>query len=91
MARSIFRVQVVIQNKPYLSDPEGETIYKDLIIKGGYSSVKSVRSAKLLEMVINSSSEEEAKEKVTQLCHELRIFNPVVSTCRVTVTEKATL
>lgn len=88
MAQPSFRVQVVIQNKPYLSDPEGETIHKNLIIKGGYTSVKSVRSAKLLELVISSSSESEAKEKVSELCEELRIFNPVVSTCKVTVTGK---
>jgi phosphoribosylformylglycinamidine synthase len=78
-----FVVQVVIENKPYINDPEGETIHRDLIVKGGYSSVRSVRSAKMLKMVVNSKSEKEAETTVKQLCEELRIFNPVVSNCTI--------
>jgi phosphoribosylformylglycinamidine synthase len=78
-----FVVQVVIENKPYINDPEGETIHRDLIVKGGYSSVRSVRSAKMLKMVVNSKSEKEAETTVKQLCEDLRIFNPVVSNCTV--------
>ena len=44
-----FVVQVVIENKPYINDPEGETIHRDLVVKGGYSNVQSVRSAKMLK------------------------------------------
>ena len=78
-----FNVQVIIENKPYINDPEGETIYKDLIVKGGYSNVHSVRSAKMLKMVVNSKSERGAEAIVKKLCQELRIFNPVVSNCTV--------
>ena len=49
-------LQVIIENKPYINDPEGETIHRDLVVKGGYSSVQSVRSAKMLKMVVNSKS-----------------------------------
>jgi phosphoribosylformylglycinamidine synthase len=83
-----FVVQVVIENKPYINDPEGETIHRDLVVKGGYSSVQSVRSAKMLKMVVNSKSEKEAETTVKQLCEELRIFNPVVSNCTVKATGK---
>jgi phosphoribosylformylglycinamidine synthase len=83
-----FVVQVVIENKPYINDPEGETIHRDLVVKGGYSSVQSVRSAKMLKMVVNSKSEKEAEMTVKQLCEELRIFNPVVSNCTVKATGK---
>lgn len=78
-----FVVQVVIENKPYINDPEGETIHRDLIVKGGYSNVRSVRSAKMLKMVVNSKSEKEAEVTVKKLCEELRIFNPIVSNCTV--------
>ncbi|HXV46003.1 MAG TPA: phosphoribosylformylglycinamidine synthase subunit PurS [Nitrososphaera sp.] len=78
-----FLVQVVIENKPYINDPEGETIHRDLVVKGGYSSVQSVRSAKMLKMVVNSKSEKDAEATVNKLCEELRIFNPVVSNCTV--------
>ena len=76
-------VQVVIENKPYINDPEGETIHRDLVVKGGYSSVQSVRSAKMLKMVVNARSEKEAEATVKNLCEELRIFNPVVSNCMI--------
>jgi phosphoribosylformylglycinamidine synthase len=78
-----FTVHVVIENKPYINDPEGETIHRDLVVKGGYSAVQSVRSAKMLKMVVSSKSEKEAEKTVTKLCEELRIFNPVVSNCTV--------
>ncbi|MFL6308438.1 MAG: phosphoribosylformylglycinamidine synthase subunit PurS [Nitrososphaera sp.] len=81
-----FIVQVIIENKPYINDPEGETIHKDLIVKGGYPNVKSVRSAKMLKMVVISRTEVDAQATVKSLCQELRIFNPVVSNCTVKVT-----
>ena len=76
-------MQVVIENKPYINDPEGETIHKDLVVKGGYSAVQSVRSAKMLKMVVSSKSEKDAEKTVARLCEELRIFNPVVSNCTI--------
>ena len=84
-----FIVQVIIENKPYINDPEGETIHRDLILKGGYSNVQSVRSAKMLKMVVNSKTEMDAEETVKELCQELRIFNPVVSNCTVRATGKS--
>jgi phosphoribosylformylglycinamidine synthase subunit PurS len=84
-----FIVQVIIENKPYINDPEGETIHRDLILKGGYSSIQSVRSAKMLKMVVNSKTEMNAEATVKELCQELRIFNPVVSNCTVKATGKS--
>ncbi|AFU58515.1 putative phosphoribosylformylglycinamidine synthase PurS [Candidatus Nitrososphaera gargensis Ga9.2] len=84
-----FVVQVVIENKPYINDPEGETIHRDLVVKGGYSNVQSVRSAKMLKMVVSSKSEKDAEAIVKKLCEELRIFNPVVSNCTVKATGTA--
>jgi phosphoribosylformylglycinamidine synthase subunit PurS len=78
-----FIVHVVIENKPFINDPEGETIHRDLVVKGGYSNVQSVRSAKMLKMVVNSRTERNAEATVKKLCEELRIFNPVVSNCTV--------
>ena len=78
-----FLVQVIIENKPYINDPEGETIHRDLVVKGGYSQVKSVRSAKMLKMTVNAESEKDAEKAVQKLCEELRIFNPVVSNCTI--------
>jgi phosphoribosylformylglycinamidine synthase len=80
---SKFIIEVTIENKPYLNDPEGETIHRDLIVKGGFSDVEKVRSAKTLKMIVNAKTERNAEELVARLCEELRIFNPVVSNCQV--------
>jgi len=80
---SKFVICVTIENKEHINDPEGETIQKDLIIKGGYSSVESVRTAKTLKMVVREKSQREAEKIVRHLCEELRIYNPVVSKCTV--------
>ena len=84
-----FIVQVIIENKPYINDPEGETIHRDLVVKGGYSNVQSIRSAKMLKMVVNSITGHDAEVIVKKLCQELRIFNPVVSNCSVKATGKS--
>jgi phosphoribosylformylglycinamidine synthase len=78
-----YLVSVIIENKPYINDPEGETILKDLIAKGGYSSVKAVRTAKMLNITIEARDRKDAEAAVKKLCDELRIYNPVVSNCRV--------
>lgn len=78
-----FLVVVIIENKMYLRDPEGDTILSDLVVKGGYSSVESVRSAKTLKITVRSSSEKKARKIVEDLCTELRIYNPVLSECTI--------
>lgn len=83
-ARKKFLIAINIENKKYLDDPEGDTIMRDLIVKGGYSNIVSVRSAKTLKMVVRSSSEKEALKAVENLCIELRIYNPVLSDCTIT-------
>ncbi|MGI0023532.1 MAG: phosphoribosylformylglycinamidine synthase subunit PurS [Nitrososphaera sp.] len=83
-----YLVQVVIENKPYINDPEGETIHRDLVVKGGYSNVASVRSAKMLKMMVSSRSEIDAVKTVKKLCDELRIFNPVVSDCSIKASKR---
>jgi phosphoribosylformylglycinamidine synthase, purS protein len=76
-----FIVLVTIENKQFVDDPEGETIHRDLIVKGGYSNVKSVRSSKTLKIIVTAKSEKTAEKVVNNLCRDLRIFNPVISDC----------
>ena len=78
-----YLVSVMIENKAYINDPEGETILKDLIAKGGYSTVKAVRTAKMLNITIEARDRKDAEDTVKKLCDELRIYNPVVSNCKV--------
>lgn len=80
-------VHVIIENKPTISDPEGETILKDLVLKGSYSSVKKIRSAKMLKFTINEKTKSLAEQKIRKLCDDLRIYNPMVSKITVDVFE----
>jgi phosphoribosylformylglycinamidine synthase subunit PurS len=76
-----FIVLVTIENKQFVNDPEGETIHRDLIVKGGYSNVQSVRSSRTLKIIVSAKSEKTAEKIVNNLCRDLRIFNPVISDC----------
>ncbi|MEO9308791.1 MAG: phosphoribosylformylglycinamidine synthase subunit PurS [Nitrososphaera sp.] len=75
----LFEVQVIIENKPSMSDPEGQTILNDLVLKGSYSSVKKIRSAKMLKFQVDAATKQKAQETVKKLCDDLRIYNPMVS------------
>lgn len=75
----VFEVQVIIENKPGMNDPEGQTILNDLVLKGRYSSVKKIRSAKMLKFQISAATKQKAQDTTKKLCDELRIYNPMVS------------
>ena len=74
-----FKVNVTIENKPEISDPEGETILNDLILKDHDASVKKVRSAKMLKFDVDAKNRKIAEKIVLDLCNEFRIYNPLVS------------
>ncbi|GBC73471.1 Phosphoribosylformylglycinamidine synthase subunit PurS [archaeon HR04] len=79
----VYKVNVLIENKPYISDPEGDTILKDLVLKGGYHQVRSIRVAKMLKVEVEAKSAEDAREMVRRMCDELRLYNPMLSICKV--------
>ncbi|MDE1842214.1 MAG: phosphoribosylformylglycinamidine synthase subunit PurS [Thaumarchaeota archaeon] len=74
-----FQVNVIIENKPEIVDPEGDTILNDLILKDNKTSVKKVRSAKMLRFTIDAQNKEIAEKTVLSICNEFRIYNPLVS------------
>ena len=80
-----FNVIVTIENKPFINDPEGETIFRDLILKNNYKSIKSVRTAKVLKLIVSANNPRKAVEKVRKMCEDLRIYNSLVSNCQVNV------
>ena len=74
-----FKVNVIIENKPEIVDPEGDTIFNDLILKDKKTTIKKVRSAKMLRFVIDAKNKESAEKTVLDTCNEFRIYNPLVS------------
>lgn len=76
----LWEVEVVLENKKAARDPVGETIQRDLLAKKGYDMISQVRSGQYLRININSPNQEQAKNAVTKMCNDLRIFNPVTQT-----------
>jgi len=74
-----FKVNVTIENKPEISDPEGDTILNDLILKEHDTPVKKIRSAKMLKFEVEAKNQKLAEKIVMDLCNEFRIYNPLVS------------
>ena len=75
----MYTVHVIIENKSNISDPEGDTILNDLVLKSKNSSVKKIRSGKILKFTVETSDKKNAEKLVENMCQELRIFNPLVS------------
>ena len=82
-----FQVNVVIENKPGISDPEGDTILNDLVLKGKNKDITKIRAGTILKFSTTEKNEETAKNNVIKICDELRIYNPLVSMVTVTVQE----
>ena len=72
-------VHVIIENKPNISDPEGDTILNDLVLKNKNPSIKKIRVGKMLKFTVEASEGKKAEKIVENICQELRIFNPLVS------------
>ena len=75
----LYVVDVIIENKPNISDPEGETILNDLVLKNKNSSIKKIRAGKILKFTVEATDKKKAEKTVENICQELRIFNPLVS------------
>ena len=84
MAR-VYTVKVVVANKEGASDPEGETVYRDLVSKSGFGRVKSIRTGKFLRVSVEASDAPSAKRIVQEMCDELRIYNPAAHSITVEV------
>ena len=80
-----FEVSVVIENKPGISDPEGDTILNDLVLKGKNKHISKIRSGTILKFTITEKNEKSAQDKILKICDELRIYNPLVSKVTATV------
>jgi phosphoribosylformylglycinamidine synthase subunit PurS len=48
-------------------------------LKNKRTTIKTVRSAKMLRFIIDAKNKESAEKTVLDACNEFRIFNPIVS------------
>ena len=82
-----YDVHVTIENKSGISDPEGETILNDLVLKGTYKTVSKIKTAKMLKFSIEEKDKITVQSKVQEICDDLRIYNPMVSKVTIDVFE----
>ncbi len=82
-----FQVNVTIENKPGISDPEGETILNDLVLKGTHKTVSKIKTVKMLKFTIQENDKKTAQLKIREICDDLRIYNPMVSVVTIDVFE----
>ncbi|MFB5604278.1 MAG: phosphoribosylformylglycinamidine synthase subunit PurS [Candidatus Nitrosomaritimum aestuariumsis] len=82
-----FSVHVTIENKPGISDPEGDTILNDLVLKGTHKNISKIKTAKMLKFTIQEKDKKNAEKKIQEICDELRIYNPMVSKVTIDVFE----
>jgi len=80
-----FTVHVTIENKPGISDPEGDTILNDLVLKGTHKTVSKIKTGMMLKFTIEEKDKKTAQSKIQEICDELRIYNPLVSKVTVVV------
>ena len=60
-----YLVSVIIENKPGISDPEGDTILNDLVLKGTRSSVSKIRTGKILKFTVKEKTKQAATNDST--------------------------
>jgi phosphoribosylformylglycinamidine synthase subunit PurS len=69
-----------------IADPQGMTIERALPALG-FAGASHVRVGKVIELHISASDEDEAYQRVTEMCERL-LANPVIEGFRVSVTRR---
>jgi phosphoribosylformylglycinamidine synthase PurS subunit len=80
-----YLVEIAIESKPVLKDPEGSVIATDLMRKHGFEMVSGVRVAKVLRVRMNARDEKTAIAIADKMVKDLRLANPVAQNYTITV------
>ena len=80
-----YSAKVEISPKPVLFDPEGEATKKSLL--GLKFDVENVRASKTFEIILESSSRNEAENSVEDMCKKL-LANPNKDDYKFTIEEE---
>ncbi|HEX5097098.1 MAG TPA: phosphoribosylformylglycinamidine synthase subunit PurS [Acidimicrobiia bacterium] len=71
-----FSVQVEVQQRPGIADPEGSTIERSLPTLG-FDGIRDVRVGKSIRFLIDAADEASARAEVDDLCQRF-LTNPVI-------------
>ena len=78
------KVTVLVRPKAGILDPQGEAVQGSLS-KLGFS-VGGARVGRLVDLEVDASSAEEAKDQVERMCQQL-LANPLIESFEIEVTE----
>lgn len=70
------RARVLVELKPGMLDPEGETVQRSLG-QLGFDEVEDVHVGKVIELELDEEDEDRARERVDEMCRRL-LANPVI-------------
>ena len=76
-----FAVEVIVVLKPVVNDPQG-LVVRDGLHRLGFSSVRSVRVGKHLELEVEGDDEAAVRAQVESMCDQL-LRNPVIEDSRI--------
>ncbi len=82
-----FAIDILIERKEGVADPEGNTI-KDALRRLGYDSVESVRTSKMFSVVVEVNSPAEAKQIAEEIAQKV-LANPVIENFKIFNIEEA--
>ncbi|HLC48540.1 MAG TPA: phosphoribosylformylglycinamidine synthase subunit PurS [Candidatus Norongarragalinales archaeon] len=80
-----YLVEITIESKPVLKDPEGAVIATDLMRRHGFEMVEGVRMAKVLRVRMKAANEKKALEISEKMVRDLRLANPVAQNYTIAV------
>jgi len=82
----IFFVKIEVKLKPVVLDPQGKAVLSALH-NLGYEQVKGSRIGKLIELRIESESQDDVKKSVTDMCNKL-LANTVIEDFTINIIEE---
>ena len=78
-----FACEIIISPRTDILDPEGDAIGRSLS-RLHFEGASEVRVGKYLTMQLEAANEDEARERVTEMCKQL-LVNPVIEDYEVSV------
>ncbi|MGB9636199.1 MAG: phosphoribosylformylglycinamidine synthase subunit PurS [Thermoplasmata archaeon] len=81
-----YRVEVKVELKKGVRDPEGENTKKALALLG-FNAIESVRSQRIYELMVTAETKEKALAIAEESCRKL-LANPVIHNYKISVKEQ---
>jgi len=82
-----YAVRISVRLSGGVNDPQGNTV-RDALRSLGHEDVREVRVGKVIDLVVDAGSADEARARADRMCREL-LANPVIETHLVEQVEEA--